>query len=212
MSQLGAKYAIEVQDIFTNPPDKDKYETLKNQLIHRLTASQGNRIRQLLEQEEIGDRSPSQFLRHMRRLAGTAVSDEFLRTLWAGRLPNMTRVIVTTQTDLPLDKLAEIADQIPAEGAGQPQISSIATDRGTEMLLQRLEQLEARIAELSVSRPRQRSGSRFRRRSRSRSKSREQQPSSQGKVCWYHQVFKERSTKCRPPCSHESSENGPNRR
>lgn len=206
MSQLETKYAIEVQDIFTNPPDKDKYETLKTELINRLSASQGKRIRQLLEQEEIGDRSPSQFLRHMRRLAGTTVTDEFLRTLWASRLPNMTRAIVTAQADLPLNKLAEIADQIHAEGAGQTQVASVATDRGTEMLLQRLEQLETRIAEMFFSRPKQCGGAWFRSRSRSDSKDREQQPSSQfGKkrICWYHQVFKERSTTFRGPCSYE---------
>lgn len=104
MSQLETKYAIEVQDIFTNPPDKDKYETLKTELINRLSASQGKRIRQLLEQEEIGDRSPSQFLRHMRRLAGTTVTDEFLRTLWASRLPNMTRKLRIRSTRRELDK------------------------------------------------------------------------------------------------------------
>ncbi|XP_076245415.1 uncharacterized protein LOC143185962 [Calliopsis andreniformis] len=156
MSQLEAKFAVEVQDIFMNPPETEKYETLKSKLIQQLTASQGKRIRQLLEQEEVGNRTPSQFLRHMRSLAGTTVSDEFLRTLWASRLPNITRAIVTAQADLPFDKLAEIADQIHAEGGGHSQVASVSTDRVTEMLLQRLEGLELKIAELSRSWPQER--------------------------------------------------------
>ncbi|XP_076660566.1 uncharacterized protein LOC143363921 [Halictus rubicundus] len=84
LSQLEPKYAVEVQDIFINPPEANKYGTLRSELLKRLSATQGKRIRQLLEQEEIGDRTPSQFLRHMRNLAGTTVSDEFLRTLWSG--------------------------------------------------------------------------------------------------------------------------------
>ncbi|XP_076764830.1 uncharacterized protein LOC143431872 [Xylocopa sonorina] len=134
MSQLEPKYAVQVQDIFDNPPDTDKYETLKKELVQRLSMSQGQRIRQLLEQEEIGDRTPSQFLRHMRNLAGSTVTDDFLRTLWSGRLPAMTRAIVTAQADLSLNKLAEIADQIH-EGSSRNQVASVTSDRVVDMLL-----------------------------------------------------------------------------
>ncbi|XP_015433591.1 PREDICTED: uncharacterized protein LOC107189545 [Dufourea novaeangliae] len=112
MAQLEPKYALEVQGIFNNPPETDKYATLKRELIHRLSVSQSQRIRQLLEQEEMGDRTPFHFLRHMRSLARTSVTDNFFRTLWSSRLPAMIRAIVTAQADLTLDKLAEIADQI----------------------------------------------------------------------------------------------------
>ncbi|XP_043263109.1 uncharacterized protein LOC122403577 [Colletes gigas] len=110
MSQLEPKYAAEVQDIFDSPPATEKYGTLKKELVRRLSASQSERIERLLAKEEIGDRTPSQFLRHMQGLAGTAVNEEFLRTLWSRSLPAMTRAIVNSQSDLPLCKLAEIAD------------------------------------------------------------------------------------------------------
>lgn len=202
MAQLEPKYAVEVQDIFANPPDSEKYETLKRELIHRLSRSQSQRIRQLLEQEEMGDRTPSQFLRHMKSLAGTTVSDDFLLTLWSSRLPAMTRAIVTAQADLPLAKLAEIADQIH-EGSAQTQVASVATDNVTELLLKRLEGLESKIAELSRSRPQYQSNNRYRRRSRSRSAKRNGQPVRED-YCWYHQTFGERSTKCRSPCNYGS--------
>ncbi|KOC59093.1 hypothetical protein WH47_10919 [Habropoda laboriosa] len=95
IAQLDTKYATEVQDITDDPPETQKYETLKRELIQRLSVSETQRIRQLLEQEEMGDRTPSQFLRQMRNLAGRTVSDDFLRTSWSGRLPEITRAIVT---------------------------------------------------------------------------------------------------------------------
>ncbi|XP_076759838.1 uncharacterized protein LOC143428668 [Xylocopa sonorina] len=96
-------------------------------------------------EEEIGDRTPSQFLCHMRDLAGTTVSDEFLRPFWSGRRPAMARAFVTAQTDFPLNKLAKIADQIH-DGIAQ-QVASITPSSTTELLLKRLERLELEISE-----------------------------------------------------------------
>lgn len=199
MSQLEPKYALEVQDIFDNPPETDKYETLKRELIHRLSASQTQRIRQLLEQEEIGDRTPSQFLRYMRNLAGTTVSEDFLRTLWSGRLPAMTRAIVTAQTDLPLSKLAEIADQISV-GTARTEVASVSQESGMDIILKKIANLELQIAELSRSRPNNRFRNKSRQRSRSRSVKRGKSPAGH-KVCWYHRKFGKDSTRCRAPCS-----------
>ena len=79
-----------------------------------------------MQQEKIGDRTPSQFLRHsMCTLAGETVSDEFLRTLWANRLPAMTRAIVTAQIDLLLEKLAAIDDLICDS---LPQVANVSED------------------------------------------------------------------------------------
>ncbi|XP_076764840.1 uncharacterized protein LOC143431789 [Xylocopa sonorina] len=80
-AQLETKYAMEVQDIISNLPESEKYETLKAMLTQRLSPTQNQRIQQILGKEEMGDRTPSQFLRHMRNLAGTTVTDDFLRTL-----------------------------------------------------------------------------------------------------------------------------------
>lgn len=90
MSQSEPKYALEMQDIFGNLLEKDKYETLKKELILRLLVSQNQRIRQLLEKEKIADGSPSQFLHRMKNLAGTTVSEDFLPVLWSGLLYSYT--------------------------------------------------------------------------------------------------------------------------
>ncbi|XP_071629524.1 uncharacterized protein [Temnothorax longispinosus] len=94
-----AKYAYVISGI---QPKQAK------EIKDRLTDSHGQRIRQLLEHEELGDRKPSQFLRHLSTLAGTTVSKELLRTLWLGRLPPQTQAILATRTE---DRLEDVADQ-----------------------------------------------------------------------------------------------------
>ncbi|XP_076299904.1 uncharacterized protein LOC143218557 [Lasioglossum baleicum] len=213
MAQLERKYALEVQDIFANPPAKDKYETLKRELVRRLSASQSHRIEKLLEKEDIGDRTPSQFLRHMQILAGTAVTEEFLRTLWARRLPAMTRAIVNSQADLPFSKLAEIADQI-RKNTTHTEVASASQDRSNERLFERLDELTLQVAELTRSRSRDRSKSNFRERSSSSGrrssftrKSTRTSPVEK-RHCWYHWKFGAAATKYETPCSFQPGNEG----
>ncbi|XP_017795936.1 PREDICTED: uncharacterized protein LOC108577308 [Habropoda laboriosa] len=126
ISQLENKYAAEVHDVICNPPERERYETIKQELIHRVSTSQTRKIHQLLEKEEIGDRTPSQFLRHIKTLAGDTVSEEFLRTLWSSRLPATTQAIVS-----PPPQVAAVANQTP------------------DPMQQRLEKMEFQIAELT---------------------------------------------------------------
>ena len=86
VSQLNQQQAAEVEDIITSPPDQNPYDRLKAGLVRRLSTSREQRVRQLLSHEEMGDRKPSQFLRHHKGLAPD-VPDHFLRTILASRLP-----------------------------------------------------------------------------------------------------------------------------
>ncbi|CAB0033515.1 unnamed protein product [Trichogramma brassicae] len=87
--QLDARIALEVEDVITSPPAVTPYTFLRAKLIERLSASEEQRVRQLISEEELGDRKPSQFLRHLRSLAGnTIVQDNLLRQLWLQRLPS----------------------------------------------------------------------------------------------------------------------------
>ncbi|CAB0033508.1 unnamed protein product [Trichogramma brassicae] len=70
ISQLDVRAAAEVEDIITNMPANQPYTHLRQQLIVRLSSSEEQRIRQLLHDEELGDRKPSRFLRHLKSLAG----------------------------------------------------------------------------------------------------------------------------------------------
>jgi hypothetical protein len=80
ISQLDHRYASEVEDIITSPPERDPYTTLRTELVRRLSPTREKRIRQLPTLEEMGDRKPSQFLRHLRGLTPD-VPEDFLRNI-----------------------------------------------------------------------------------------------------------------------------------
>jgi len=86
ISQLEYRHAAEVEDIIIGPPTDEPYTTLKTELVRRLSSSRDQRVRQLLTHEEMGDRKPSQFLRHPKILAPD-MPDDFLRRIWSSRLP-----------------------------------------------------------------------------------------------------------------------------
>ncbi|XP_046973671.1 uncharacterized protein LOC124540250 [Vanessa cardui] len=106
VSQLDRQYARAVKDIITNPTARDKYEKLKSELIRRLSASNEKKVQQLLMHEELGDRRPSQFLRHLQGLVDQEVTNEFLRTIWTSRLPGNIQSILAAQPHASLDTLA----------------------------------------------------------------------------------------------------------
>lgn len=212
IAQLEHKYAREVKDLIKNPPKEKMYEKLKQELIKRLSSSREQQMRQLLTHEELGDRKPSQFLRHLRTLAAGGVSDEFLRSLWSSRLPTHVQAIIASQSSASLDDVAELADKI-CEVANIPsgQVASTSVDN-YDGLLRRLDvmitnriqsELSKQISQLGVhtSRPSRRDGSRSRSGSRNRSRSR-----TPG-MCWYHSIFREKARKCTKPCNYQPVNN-----
>jgi hypothetical protein len=86
ISQLDHRYKAEVSYIITSPPLQDPVTTLRTALVERLSPSEEQRFRQLLTPETIGNRKPSQYLRHLRSLAPDA-SEKLLRTIWISQLP-----------------------------------------------------------------------------------------------------------------------------
>jgi hypothetical protein len=111
ISQLDHRHAAEVEDIITSPPEREPYTTLKAELVQRLSTSREQRVRQLLMHEEMGDRKPSQFLRHLKSLA-PVVPDSFLRSIWSSRLPPYIQAILAGQSEDDLDGASKLADRI----------------------------------------------------------------------------------------------------
>jgi hypothetical protein len=103
-------------------------------------------LRQLLSHEEMGDRQPSQFLRHLKSLAPDVPVD-FLLTIWASRLPPHVQAILAGQTEGSLDSASHLADKI-CEVTSQPTTASIssATPDNTAGLLERIEELSRQVA------------------------------------------------------------------
>jgi hypothetical protein len=111
ISQLDHKYAAEVEDIITSPPHQDPYTALKTELLNRLSPTKGQRARQIITHEKMGDRKPSQFLRLLRSLAPD-VSEYVLRSIWCSRLPRHVQTALAGQPEIGLDAAALCADFI----------------------------------------------------------------------------------------------------
>lgn len=202
VAQLDARVIGEIEDIVLQPPAENKYDHLKLELIRRLSTSEEQRVRQLVSDEELGDRRPSQFLRHLRSLAGNSLTDEnLLRQLWMRRLPQHLQAILAAQSELPLAKVAELADKIlevsPTIGAPGSSVfttSTTVTPTPLDVITQRLDDLTRQVAALAFDRSRDRS------RVSSNQRDRSQTP-AKVKICFYHRKYGGKAAKCVKPCT-----------
>jgi hypothetical protein len=220
VSQLDERYVAEVDNIINSPPQHDPCTTLKTELIKRLCPSRDQRTRQIFTLEEIGDRKPSQFLRHFRSLTPD-IPDNYLRILWTSRLPTNVQVILAGMPEVGLDAAALCADRI-IETVSPSTVASISPGPDYAELVQTVRDLSGQVASLVAerSRPnyRERSTSfrdrrpRFnnRRRSNSRGSSAGgslSRDDTNGTWCWYHRRFGDRAQRCSQPCIFSSQGN-----
>jgi hypothetical protein len=160
VSQLPQQHAAEVEHIITTPPQDEPYDRLKAELVRRLSTSREQRVRQLLSHEEMGDRMPSQFLRHLKGLA-PEMPDDFLRTIWASRLPPHEQAILAGQTEGSLDSVSHLAGRI-CEVTPLPITAAVtaSTSEDSAGLRKRIDELTPLVASLQGSQDRSRSHSR----------------------------------------------------
>jgi hypothetical protein len=218
ISQLDHRYAAEVEDVIISPPQQDPYTKLKTELLKRLSFSREQRAQQLLTFEEMGDRKPSQFLRHLRGFAPD-VPDYLLCTIWTNRLPTNIRTTLACHPEIELDAAALCVDRI-TETVPPPALASIGQPTDTTELLRHIEELSRRVETLSTERNRPRSRDRSPRdrdysprdrpsnprirRPYNRSPSRHDAPTT---FCWYHRRFGDRAQNFSQPCTYNQQGN-----
>lgn len=205
----------EITDVLRSAQNGNRYEQLKKALITRFTSSQTQRMRQLLEGEAIGDRTPSQFLRHLQRLAGNNASDEMLTAILMKQLPTSTQAVLSILKHDTPEQLAEAADKAQevwatnhcsAVQATQPTPVRDELQPLVEKLIQEIRGLRA---DLATSR-RHRSQSRHRSANSSRREPSRQtaaQPTAHPdthRLCYYHARFGAASTRCAGRCSYQA--------
>lgn len=98
---LEPKYVEKFEDVRENPHENGTYEVLKNAFIKRASDSSSMRVRKLRQGKEIGDRTPSQFLRPLKNHAGTSINKGFLQILWLACLPVCTENVMAGMRDKP---------------------------------------------------------------------------------------------------------------
>lgn len=205
---LDEQALVAISEIIESPPEKDKYLHVKNLLINRFTDSEEKRLRQLLAGIELNGKKPSDLLREIKQLAGGAISDNILHSIWLQRLPYQVQATLAVVEDSPLIKLAELADKI-LERDNCLQVATIASSEDKKASkVSSLADLEKRIAALEVRRPRSKSKFRYKEK-RFRSSSRHKNDNKNNKetknICFYHKKFGAKAYKCTIPCDMSKS-------
>ena len=211
VASLQPDVAQEVRDFIIDEPSENPFTTLKTALISRTSASEQKRLKQLLTEEELGDRKPSQLLRRMRQLLGEReLEKSILKQLFLQQLPSNVQLILASSSDsVDTDKLAEIADRI-IDVAMPPTVAAV-TPSTTSQLRREIEQLASQVRSLSFQ---LRERSRSRNRGQSQYTGRQSRPSSPAPnlrnssataECWYHETYGDNALRCRQPCSRASS-------
>ena len=189
----------------TNPISlPNPYEELKRKLIDMFKQSTAEQFLELIEQQQLGDRRPSELLTDMQRTADGRVTDDFLEPLWLSRLPDHVSAVVSA-LEVPLVQKGKAADKVMDKLVSRPlravaAVNPVPLDSQFTEMQKAITNLSLQVAELTRER-----GRRFQRRrsvSRRRASSR---PRANPDICWFHERFGDQARRCDAPCRYSKN-------
>ncbi|XP_052824337.1 uncharacterized protein LOC128247918 [Octopus bimaculoides] len=181
------------------------------EILRRNSKSAESRFRALLQDENLDDKTPSEFLRRIRELSDDTPADSvFVKKLYFSCLPTNVQTILANMVDTnTIDQIAASADKI-MEFSHRPTIadSIIASSSSRQQpdntngdtMLKAIDGLTRQITQFCL----------VSRRSRSRSlsfKRRNTFSTSNFSVCWYRAHFHDKARHCNKYCAFKVSEN-----
>ncbi|KAH7960868.1 hypothetical protein HPB49_024114 [Dermacentor silvarum] len=151
VSSLPPATAGELCDSLLAPPAENAYQTMKETLLPCLPPSELERLLQLLDDTDLGDHTPSQLLRYMRRLAGivTGLDSSLLREVFLQRLPKSMHVALATVAQKDIGKLATIADTIKKAANPSVSIANVQVESASDLPPNEFLELREEIARLT---------------------------------------------------------------
>ncbi|XP_034944126.1 uncharacterized protein [Chelonus insularis] len=212
ISHIDPELLQHVSDIVKKPPEADMYNTLKENLISRLSTTQEQQLQILLDDIELGDNKPLQLLRKMQDLADNKVTEDVLRSLWLKRLPANVRFVLSANVETSLTAAATLADRLveinPIQSVmAVSKVKDVATATPIKLSEeQRLDKLGKAVQALQVSIKEINNGRKSRdhtprSRSRARSRSFHRSPAQNNGICFYHERFGVKANKCEEGCT-----------
>ncbi|CAE1311552.1 unnamed protein product [Acanthosepion pharaonis] len=179
VSKLPLEAVQEVGEIIISPLKDKPYYKLKEELVRRTSMSRQKKLSQLLHKGQLASR----------------------RNFYV-RLPSAYHaVLAAVGEDAPVEKLAEIADNVAdlTSGCTAP-VSAVQTQEPDPLakLLERQRRLEAMMEDLER---RLQKVSILRSQSRGRVRTVSKEP-----MCYLHRKFGDRANYCKPPCSFNSQQ------
>lgn len=209
ISSIETDICREIEDLCISPPSDNPYQKIKNALIARFSVSKEARMRQLLDKESLGNRTPSAHLRHLKSLV-PGIDEDVLKSKWLSHLPNQMEAFLAEDEIVDLDKMATRADRlyeifnpgtIPVVATiSQPSTAVSTTDQQILNLTRQVAALTRSVRKMG-SRPHASGGSS---RGRSRSSSRKRLPSTSD-ICWYHRKFGKDARSCVTGCKFQKN-------
>lgn len=206
VASLDVNVLSSIRDIVLTPPTRGVYPALRKGLLERFSQTETARLKLLLQDLRLGNRTPSQLLLEMQTLADGKMDDDLLRTLWLQRLPVNFQQILSICSDS-LANLAVMAGKINEFSACSSAIAALTVEHSEATELQKLRddvaKLTAQVSRLISRTPRSpRRRSRARNASNSsRHASRDARGQRENGLCWYHRRFASRARKCVSPCA-----------
>ena len=188
VSNLDPETAQIVRDIIMDEPEFLPYELLKLTLTDRTSLSSHQRVQKFLQPESLGDRKPSEMLRQMRQLIGDNTTEAIIKSVFLSRLPENVRTILAAMPNRTTEEIANIADNIY-------DISPMDKNQNNynHQLLSEITALREEVKELKQTQ-----------RSKFHTTQAETNEQKSEGICWYHQTFKNKATKCNPPCNYKN--------
>ncbi|BHF85886.1 hypothetical protein SprV_1002906000 [Sparganum proliferum] len=151
---LPASVISQVQSLLANPPADAPYSTLKAEILRLNSVSDRQRYHQLIKEESLGDRKPSDLLRRMRSLLGDMqVDDKFVKEMFLERLPaDVQTILASGSQDLTVSQLAEMADRmIEVQRFQSPSVAQISSSSSVnDQLVKQVSAMADEMASLKI--------------------------------------------------------------
>lgn len=222
--QLDTATYTQVSHAIYNPPQSGKFDHLKRAVIKVFTDSESKKVQDLISGLQLGDKKPSTLLAEMRNLHRGPLDDKIFRELWLKRLPQQVQAILVgtmrstgTEESLPLERMAECADNIMEHQTPPGSINAVSQPPKKDSIFEllskineRLEKLERKPDNDERSRSQSRSNSRPRNKDKQHSKDRRRsptpadKPADEPKICQAHAKYgkgQHLNWNCHPKCS-----------
>ncbi|CAI9730252.1 Hypothetical predicted protein [Octopus vulgaris] len=113
--EMPSPLACSVKDLITDPHPDAAYMSIKSKVLCRNTKFAESKFRTLMQDEHLGDRTPSEFLCRLQEISDIPLEDNpLLRKLFFSRLlPNDQLILAIMVDSSLLDQIATITDTSP---------------------------------------------------------------------------------------------------
>lgn len=177
-----------IYDLVKTPPLVEKYATAKQTIIERVSRTRGENVRQLIFEEILGNRSPSELWRCLRLLVDdNDLPDNTLAEVWTEKLPLPVQSAISAFEDRPINERLRAADRAHSarlrELRGSSKAGRLAAPSAPKM--RRNPSASASVEDPGQSPP-------------PPTHAQKQMPTTS--YCYYHNRFGEAAKKCLTPC------------